>query len=199
VNESLEKHDTVPDLGLRALAAAALRDEQLMTAYAATVAGLKAAHTQTVGHYLLLRARTLPYHAAERIDSCLHAALALARQVGDSALVNEALRALRMRPQSLMARLFEPFATDDHRMEADQVQRILERERQLTQFPETRARPRQRGVKEFEFPEDVDDKLPLDHDDLLDLLFNLDAPGQSPDRCRSKHRKRTPHPEAIPF
>ena len=118
---------------LRTLAEAALRDGRIKLAMAASGAGL-ARGGPSLARFLLLRARSIdPWEMTRRSDLFL-AAITLARRQRDSALVREAIDAMRAGEQSTRFAIFDDFddltaARSTVDMDPAHLERVLDSER----------------------------------------------------------------------
>ena len=148
---------------LRLLAEAALRLNHRQLAFAASGAGL-AKDGATQARFLLLRGRALPLYEPDRRDRCFAAAAELARRQRDMGLVDEAVDCRRGQP--FMGR-HDPFALGPSSMSTEELNRVLNHEKQSTEFPEFRAGKFESPFDDGpDFGDDEDD----DDDDLDDDL-----------------------------
>ncbi len=108
-------------------------------AYAAAGCGLRRPDAgRHTAHLLWVRAESLPAHEQEREEDCLEAALHLARQQRDEALVERTLRSLRASAGPWVD-------ADDARqwseqLEPDHLQAILQREKAAKKYPSAPSR-----------------------------------------------------------
>lgn len=156
---------------LRSLAEDALDQDEWPLAYAAAGAGLQIPGPH-LARFLLLRARSLsPYIPGRKVD-CLRACVTLARQAGDSALVEEALDEHQ---DDAGFGLFRPLAPEGglEPMTSEEVQQTLESERAETEYPYAPAPDMRFGSSPFDLPDedwDEDDEDELFEEDEGDEL-----------------------------
>ena len=140
-----------------AVAEAALRNDCMELAYAVSGAGLlKGAPTSAV--FLLLRARSLPVREQSRKNSCIDAAIVLARRERDMDLIDEAIELRRNEEVGGYFSLFrrKRRTIDDFSTDPEALDDLLKREREAREYPHDASEP--------DFPDFDDD----DDDDDLD-------------------------------
>lgn len=119
---------------LLALGEAALKNDARELAYRLSAAGM--AGSSATAHFLLLRARCLPFWAYEQKRGCLAAALALARNERDAVLSEKILDAMQSRARPAMG--WMPYFNQDwiaRPLANDLLNAILDEERKRDVLP----------------------------------------------------------------
>jgi hypothetical protein len=149
--EDLEAGGSVvaPD-ELRTLAEAALRQENDGLAYLVSGRGLAYREPHTA-RFLLLRACSLPPWEGKRMETCLLAAITLARRQRDMALVAEAVEAGRQKAFLGMgySSWEDRLDADSGTMDAEEIEDLLLRETEAREYPPWKDRePEMLGIEE---------------------------------------------------
>ncbi|MGO9268849.1 MAG: hypothetical protein ACLQOO_01065 [Terriglobia bacterium] len=192
---------------LRLLAEAALRLDRRHLAFAASGAGL-AKGGATEARFLLLRGRALPEYEPERRDQCFAAAAELARRQRDMGLVDEAVECRR---GHFFMGAFDPLAKGSSSMSADQLNKLLNREKQASEFPPFRNRKFEDPFDDEpffddddeddddddeEFDDDIGPVAPEEFDEIMNQLNDLLGMGK---RRGPRHKyRRRPGPPGPP-
>jgi hypothetical protein len=193
---------------LRLLAEAALRLDRRHLAFAASGAGL-AKGGATEARFLLLRGRALPEYEPERRDRCFAAAAELARRQRDMGLVDEAVECRRSR---FFMGAINPLAPGSSSMSTDQVNKVLNLEKQATVFPEFKPGKSESPFDDEpffdgdeddnddgdeEFDDDMGPITPEEFDEVMNQLNDLLGMGKRRGP-RHKYRRRHPGPSRPP-
>jgi len=194
---------------LRLLAEAALRLDRRPLAFAASGAGL-AKGGATEARFLLLRGRALPGYEPERRDQCYAAAAELARRQRDMGLVDEAVECRR---GHFFMGTINPLAPDSASMSTDQLSKVLNRERQASEFPQFKDRKLESPFDDgpffdddedddFDDDEEFDDDLgPVtsnEFDEIMNQLDDLLGMGKRRGPRHKYRRRRRPGPPRPP-
>ncbi|MBW2018782.1 MAG: hypothetical protein JRI58_01285 [Deltaproteobacteria bacterium] len=119
---------------IRTIANAALKNENLELAYAASGAGLLRGGSY-LGRFLLLRALSLPAWEMDRRNECIAAAAELARRQRDIDLLDEAIE---LRRQEGGFFLWETMIEkSDFCLDQEELDRVIEREKKARKYPST--------------------------------------------------------------
>jgi len=191
---------------LRSVAEAALRLDRRHLAFAVSGAGL-AKGGATEARFLLLRGRALPEYEPERRDRCFAAAAELARRQRDMGLVDEAVESRR---GHFFMDVLDPLAKGSSSMSTDQLNKVLNREKQASEFPPFRTREFESPFDDepfFDDDEDDDDNeefdddmgpvTPEEFDEIMNQLNDLLGMGKRRGP-RHKYRRRRPGPPSPP-
>lgn len=186
---------------LRLLAEAALRLDDLPLAFAASGAGL-AKGGATEARFLLLRGRALPGYEMKRRDQCFAAAAELARRQRDTGLVDEAVECRR---DFFFTGPFDPLAKASASMTVDQLNEVLTREKQESEFPKFKQPDFSTPFDDEPFFDDdeeeefADDDLgpapPEELDEIINELTDLLGMGKRRGPRHKFPRRREPPPE----
>jgi hypothetical protein len=166
---------------LEMLGRSALRTNQKVLAYAASVAGLEIGG-DAEARFLLLRARALPEWEFERRDDCITAAVELGRRRRDTSVINEAVE-LRRGRRNATTNFFDWLDSEDWHdfsMTTEQIHAVLQREKHSCTFPTDRsAAVRVPFSRETIFLDDKDlenDDEPFNLDDMARLVAEMSQP-----------------------
>ena len=123
-------------LVIRTLADAALRNENMELAYAASGSGLSR-HGRDSARFLLLRARSLPTWMIDRRDDCICAAIEIARRQRNMDFLDEAIELRRggrawQFPFSIWNSVVDE---SDFSMDAETLDKVLQREKEALGYP----------------------------------------------------------------
>ena len=138
-----------------AIGEAALRGNLPELAYAVSGAGLLEDNAASAG-FLLLRARSLPSWEGSRKNSCIDAAIALARRERDMDLIDEAIE---LRRDEKEHRFFSPswdrrMAGKDLSADPEGIKGVLTREREAREYPTSGFGPH---FEDFDDDDEYDD------------------------------------------
>ncbi len=156
---------------IRTIAEAALRDENMELAYAASGAGFARGGADSA-KFLLLRARSLPRWAMDRRDDCISVAAEVARRERDMDLLDEAIELRRDGISSPLGSfiLDTMMGGKNFSMDADRLDKVLTREKEALGYPSSSDR-----FSDYRFGYDHDDDDYDEDDEYEDDDYDVDT------------------------